>query len=109
MSGQDAALTGPDLEAGIAVGAVPDGGVVAGHAGGVGAEAAAPDDTARARGVIGIRSTEPLRVPVSQQVVRPLVVPHPSDNVTPVAAGAPARHAAVAVVALAPDAVAAVG
>ena len=34
MSGQDAALTGPDLEAGIAAAGVPDGGVVAGHAGG---------------------------------------------------------------------------
>ncbi len=34
MGGEDAALTGPDREAGIAVAEVPDGGVLAGHAGG---------------------------------------------------------------------------
>ncbi len=34
MSGEDAALTGPDLGAGIPVAEIPDGGVVAGHAGG---------------------------------------------------------------------------
>jgi NADPH-dependent 2,4-dienoyl-CoA reductase/sulfur reductase-like enzyme/nitrite reductase/ring-hydroxylating ferredoxin subunit len=34
MSGDDAVLTGPDFGAGIPVGEVPDGGTVAGHAGG---------------------------------------------------------------------------
>ena len=34
MSEEDAPLTGPDLEAGIPIGEVPDGGMLAGHAGG---------------------------------------------------------------------------
>ncbi|HEY3013247.1 MAG TPA: FAD-dependent oxidoreductase [Gemmatimonadales bacterium] len=34
MSGADAALTGPDLQAGVSIADVPDGGVLAGHAAG---------------------------------------------------------------------------
>jgi 3-phenylpropionate/trans-cinnamate dioxygenase ferredoxin reductase subunit len=34
MSGENTALTGPDLELGIPIGEIPDGGTVAGHAGG---------------------------------------------------------------------------
>jgi NADPH-dependent 2,4-dienoyl-CoA reductase/sulfur reductase-like enzyme/nitrite reductase/ring-hydroxylating ferredoxin subunit len=34
MSGEDAALTGPDLQAGVPIAEIPDGGTLAGHAGG---------------------------------------------------------------------------
>lgn len=34
MSAEDLVLSGPDLESGVAIGEVPDGGVLAGHAGG---------------------------------------------------------------------------
>ena len=34
MSGEDAPLAGPDLESGIPIGEIPDGGTLAGHAGG---------------------------------------------------------------------------
>lgn len=34
MSGEDATLTGPDFELGIPIGEIPDGGTLAGHAGG---------------------------------------------------------------------------